>query len=133
MQLPSDDERVLAVLASPPPPLTQDLVAGELMLEGRNALLLRAVDEGVIDPASHFPGEGYSLMHQAVALDNVRLLRALVLGKGVSPNVRGADTFTPLIQAVDLRKVEAALFLINEAPGVNLNTRMAKGTTARSA
>lgn len=129
MKLPGDDAGVLALLRSPPPPWRQGtLLVQELIQARREGLLVRAFKQGQLDPR-WLEGEGHGLLHAAAATDTVELLRALVVDKGVSPNLRDAKGYTALAAAVDNRMNEAALFLL-DVPGIEVNTRLdSSGTT----
>lgn len=81
LRLPRDDDGVLAMLRTPPPPWAQVHIVRELCKCGRELLVRRAVEEGVVQLNS----SGWAL-HAVAAKGSVSLLRYLVTERGGDPN-----------------------------------------------
>lgn len=88
--------------------------------QGRADLAERAIQMGLVDPHGLLPC-ATPLAHYAALQGAVGLLRVLILDKGVDVNLRGRQGETPLHRAIDKRQERAALWLINEASGCDLN------------
>jgi ankyrin repeat protein len=106
-------------------PLVRAPVAMELLDRGRFEPVLQAVEAGVMEPGLVLDGENrIKLVHIAAAKGAVPLLRALVLAHHVDADEPAVHGYRPLHAATKHRRVEASLFLIQEAPGVDLNARV---------
>ncbi len=105
--------------------------AARLLKEGHFELLQRAVEEGRLDPnaAFHQPTHGCALIHLVAHEGAVELLRYLVVEHGVDPRQRTSVGWSPLDAAIDGRREDAALFLM-DAGGLDADSRGPGGTTA---
>ena len=121
----ASDEEVLRMLESPRPPSTQGIVACAAALVGRGGLVLRALERGVLSPDT--PCDGGTFVHVAAAHGPLALLKSLILERGVDPNEARTDSWRPLPLAIDGGREQEALFLINEAPGVDINAPTPSG------
>jgi ankyrin repeat protein len=130
-----DDQSLLALLKSPPPPLTQGAIVGELLLRMRRLDVLRgAVEQGMVSPGVDVPQDCkrlpmMKLVHGAAVAGAVGFLRFLIFEQGVDPNEQGPDDWRPLHFALCNKHKHAALFLINQAQGCDVNARGQHGVT----
>lgn len=101
--------------------------------------VLRAVRERALDPHFAFTQAGGNLVNWAAEHGHLELLRALVLEYRVDVRQLDQTGHTALLGALNCRylekerqppRVDAALFLINEAPSVDINARTSEGETA---
>lgn len=118
---PSDEEAAVAVLAGLP---AQARVAQafDLMEANRVGVVRRAVERGVVSARAVDPESRMPLAHMAAGMNAVELLRVLVR-KGVSPNWRSPVRGTLHALRYSCLNGAAALMLINEAPGCDLDAR----------
>ena len=123
----SDDEVLGMLASSPPPPLTQGDLASAAASLGRGGLLLRALERGVLSPDTKC-GKG-TVVHLAARYGPLELLKSLVMERGVDPNETTTDGWRPLHIAIDEGREQEALFLINEAPGVDIGAPISRGDT----
>ncbi len=125
------DGEILATLRSPPTPRTRGIVVHALMDECRFDLVQRAVERGVVHPEMRFgTAGGLPLLHAAVSRGAVELARYLIFDRGVDPTVgETSRNLTALHLATSFGHNEAALFLINDVPGVDVNEPMSDGVT----
>jgi ankyrin repeat protein len=125
--LPADEAAVFALLKSPPPPLDKKTIVKMVVKERRFGVLQRAVEGGVLDPNFELPPL-LLLTHVAAGYGAAPLLRSLI-SRGVDPNEKDSSGWAPLPLAVSMKQKEAALFLINNVPGADLNAQDEEGFT----
>ena len=123
----ASDETVLGLIEWPPSPMTQWSIVRNVALNGRGALLLRALERGVLSPA--FRCGGGTVVHLAAKYGPLELLKSLIMDRGVDPNEVGTDGWRPLHFAIYAGWEQEALSLINEAPGVDVDAPMSSGHT----
>jgi hypothetical protein len=132
LSFPSTEDEALAMVRSPPPPLDQATVLLSLPFNVRlgPAAIELAVKEGVLDPNIQMPGE-QKLIHSIAGRPGfVPLLQYLIIDRGLDPNEQaGNDQQSPLHIAINYSRQCAALFLINDVPGVDLEARRKDGLT----
>jgi hypothetical protein len=130
LNLDYGDMEVFDMLRSPSPLFPQYATMAHLLESGRHALALRAVEEGVVEPNLVVDYERrFVLMHFAAGTGPVSLLRLLTLKRDVDPSQRTVEGWSPLYIAIMKRQVEAAMFFIHEAPGVDLDASTRGGLT----
>lgn len=122
----NDDPAILALLRTPPQGHTQSSVVHRVVLGGRIDLVQRAVEEGCIPPGIPV-GAVASLVHIAAAHGHVPLLRCLIVDKGVNLNAPCAAGARPLHFALAKQRTAACAFLIQEAPGIDVNIETVEG------
>jgi ankyrin repeat protein len=93
----------------------------DLIARGQFDRVQRAVQQGLIDPNAR--PSGTPLVYMAGGFNAVGLLRFLILECGVGPNQAVANGSTALHVAINHKHERAALFLIQEAPGVDIEAR----------
>ena len=125
-RLASDGE-ILGMLESPPPPMTQGDVADFAASVSRGGLVLRALERGVLSPDTQC-GKG-TVVHIAALHGPLALLKLLIIERGVDPNEADTDGWRPLPLAIDGGREGGVSFLINEAPGVDIDAPIAMGGT----
>lgn len=108
--LPRDDDQVLELLRRPPPPFSQMNIVIRMCKRGREPLVRRAVNEGIVQMERQ-----PELLTALAAKGSLSLLRCLISEGGGDPNQRGADDATPLLAAFCCEDDRNALYLINEA------------------
>lgn len=99
----------------------------EFMRRRRGSMVRWAVEEGLLASDAAVPF--VSLAHCAAMFDEVGLLRFLLLENGVDPNTKNGCRKMPLHMAICLEGEAAALFLIHEAPGCDLEAPDRCGVT----
>lgn len=130
MLLPRGTLGALALLQDPKHAHHRSTIVASLAREGRAGDLERAVMEGVLDPNIQVDARE-RLIHVAASVPfGLSLLRYLVVDRGMDPDEPQATDCTPLILAIINDMEEAALWLIDEAPRVNVNWAGADGGTA---
>lgn len=127
LKLPKDDAAALALLRSPPPPYPKSKVVGELIVACRETVVLRAFEQGLLDPRRLDEG-GFGLLHVAAACESIELLRSL-FDKGVSPILQDElSGCTALGVAVGTFR-DWTVFFLMDMDGVELNMPSNNGTT----
>jgi ankyrin repeat protein len=132
--LPTSEEGILAYLRAPPPGVEQSIVVTEAIMFGRADLVRRAVEEGVVSvdvEVRALPGAPkITLLHLATMFGSMPLLRFLILERRADPNTKCPDNGASALHiAAAQRNESAALFLIREAPSIDVNIRRLCGTT----
>ena len=115
------------MIESPPRPLTPGDVVGAAASIGLGGLVLRALERGVLSPDT--PCGNGTLKHIAATFGLLELLNLLILERGVDSNEVNVDGVRPLHLAIKARLEQEALFLINEAPGVDIDAPTPRGDT----
>ncbi len=104
-----------------------------LMEAGRFDLVQRAVERGEVDPEETRLGpRERPLLHVAATKGAVELLRYLIFDRGVDPTQTveaGGSLLSVLLTAICMGQNEAAIFLINDVPGVDVNAPLNDGVT----
>lgn len=124
LRLHGDDSAVFAMLRRPPPPWRQMDIVPELSDRGRERLIRRAIEEGVILLEAH-PADLVNLLAQKGC---VPLLRFFFSEWGVDPNQTESNHCIPLLAALSRGRDRNAGYLINEA-GADVYTETPKGFT----
>ena len=128
---PTDDEEALALLGQEGDPVSRAVLPAGLLSQGRGAVIIRAVERGLLQPDALFVGQ--PLVHLAGRHNPKNatsvLRHLLVLERGVDPDCQAGDGDAVLHAVLRHKCEEAALFLINEAPGCGIEARGAGGLT----
>lgn len=124
---PTDDEEALALLGQEGDPVSRAVLPAGLLSQGRGAVIIRAVERGLLQPDALFVGQ--PLVHLAARHNATSVLRHLVLKQGVDPDCQAEDGDAVLHAVLRHKCEEAALSLINEAPGCGIEARGADGLT----
>ena len=115
----ASEERILGLLEAPLGAYLRGTMAAIAASVGRGGLLLRALERGVLSPDAQY--DAGTVVHLAAEYGPVELLKSLVVERGVDPNEARTDVWRPLPIAIDNGREQEAIFLINEAPGVDID------------
>lgn len=121
--LPTSDAGVMAAFASPPPPHTKEEIVCNLLGRNRVDLVRRAVEQGLLSPDAKLQLTKCSLLAGVASLDAVDMMHYLIFEMGVNPNEQWGVGITPLLGALGQQRERAALFMIEEVPGCDVNLR----------
>ena len=123
----ASDEDILTMIESPRPPFTQGVMAFAAASIGRGALVLRALERGVLGPGARC--DTGTIVHIATIFGPLELLKSLILVRGFDPNEARTDVWRPLPITINNGREQEAMFLINEAPGVDIDAPKSRGFT----